>query len=190
VRHPVNLISSSVLAMHADGTGEARTITRGNSEDRFYGGTAWAPDDATFAMASDFVCCNIHIGFLHPDGSGLAGPFFNVRSGADETTFDFHPNLSGDGRIAFDGRPNLDGHFDTNGPIGAPGLWVTNVADPFSHAMLLVSGNNFFPSFSPDSSRVAFSKNGTVWTMKTIPGFEGTDQDDTHIAGGDPSWGP
>ena len=57
-------------------------------------------------------------------------------------------------------------------------------------ARFRVATTAYNPSFSPDGTRIAFVRGGTIWTMKAIAGLEGTDQDDTHVAGSDSSWGP
>jgi Tol biopolymer transport system component len=189
VRHPVGLIADSVLAMNADGTGVTRTITT-TSEDRF-SGTAWSPNGSTIAVTYDYVCCSLHIRLFAADGSGLTGNFLGIRNDVDIVTNDFNPNWAPDSsRIAFDGAPNLDGLGD-NGPIGASGTWLANPSVP-PNAILLApaSGPASSPSYSPDGTRIAFTRGGTIWSMKAIPGSEGTDQDDTHVAGSDPSWGP
>ena len=56
------------------------------------------------------------------------------------------------------------------------------------HHLLSATASN--PSYSPDGSRIAFARDGFIWSMKAIPGFEGTDQDNLGVPGSDPSWGP
>jgi Tol biopolymer transport system component len=191
-RRPVNLVQGGVLVMNADGTGATRIVGFDNGDDRFGAGIAWSPDGATIAASYDYVCCWIHIRRFAADGSGLNGDFLGPRNAIDGTTTDDHPSWSPDSsRLAFDGVPNLSATFDdipVFKPVGAAGLWLGSVANP-ANPLLLAPDPARNPSFSPDGTRIAFDRNGTIWSMKAIPGFEGTDQDDSHVAGSDPSWG-
>jgi Tol biopolymer transport system component len=194
IRHPVNLVDGGVLVMNSDGTGVTRLIVRDpNDEDRFVD-DAWSPDGATIAASHDYICGSQHIQMYAANGSGATGELLGLRNCGDNTTNDDNPNWSADStRIAFNGVPNLDGMMD-NGPIGVNGTWLANLSRP-PDPILLAPASPFpapssNPSYSPDGTRIAFGRNGTIWTMKAIPGFEGSDQDDTHVAGSDPSWGP
>jgi len=194
VRHPVNLVAGGVLVMNADGTGVTRRVAGDNGDGR-YSSIAWSPDATTIAATYDYVCCSTHIVLYAADGSGATNNFLGPRNGADSVTHDDRPNWSADStRLAFDGAPNLSATMDDVPPyplrpVGAAGLWLGSVANP-ANPLLLAPDAAHNPSYSPDGTRVAFSRNGTIWSMKAIPGFEGTDQDDTHVPGDDPSWGP
>jgi Tol biopolymer transport system component len=163
-RRPVNLVPGGIYVMNADGTGVTRPIVT-LGEDRFLG-DAWSPDGATIAVVYDYVCCSVHIQLYAADGSGGTGELLGPGNPVDSTTTDMKPNWSADSsRIAFTGVPNLDGMWD-NGPIGVNGTWLANVARP-PNAILLApaapsTGAASDPSFSPDGTRVAFARNGTI----------------------------
>ena len=71
-------------------------------------------------------------------------------------------------------------------------MWIANVSPPFNTTLLGASSAGVAgqPSFAPDGNRLAFVKNGRIWTMSVVPGAEGTGQRDTLVPGSDPSWGP
>ena len=119
-----------------------------------------------------------------------SGDLLGIRNGVDGSTIDIHPNWSPDGnRIAFDGRPNIEGRcrcdpndpeFGVPGlpplPIGEPGMWIANATRPPNTLLLGASSAGVAgqPSFAPDGNRLAFVKNGRIWTMNAVPGSEGT----------------
>jgi Tol biopolymer transport system component len=184
---------NATAILHADSSAVRvlRTPATATSGDR---SPAWSPDGHTIALTVDYVCCAYHIGFHNLDGAGVANPFLGVRNGVDRFTIDINPNWSADStRLAFDGRPNITGQyqefFQAPGlPIGELGMWIADVRPPYNTTLLSTTASN--PSYSPDGTRIAFQRDGFIWSMKAIPGFEGTDQDNLGAPGSDPSWGP
>jgi len=171
IRNGGFLVPLGIMVMNADGGGGHRIVNE--SEPRL-GKLAWSPDGTTIAYEYLFHDSTTHIDLANADGSGsrccLTGehtPFNSAR--------DYEPAWSPDSaQIAYYGNVSQ----------GKPGIWLIN-ADG-SNARQLTLGADDDPSFSPNGARVAFSRGGTIWTM----GSDGTDQVDSHAAGGDPSWGP
>ena len=71
-------------------------------------------------------------------------------------------------------------------------MWLANTTRPPNTTLLGASAAGVAgqPSYSPDGTRLAFVRNGRIWTMNAVPGSEGTGQRDTLVPGSDPSWGP
>ena len=200
--------------MRSDGTGQPRSILT-CAQDRCVS-TAWSPDGTTIAVTYDYVTGSVHILLYAADGSGGRPALLGQRNGADNISNDRNPSWSADStRIAFDGMPNINGtlYLPDNGemtppsepsPIGQSGMWLANVPtsrDPDGNGSgmyrpspppntMLLSTTASNPSYSPDGTRIAFARDGFIWSMKAIPGFEGTDQDNLGVPGSDPSWGP
>ena len=167
-----------VFVVDADGR-NTRRLTQGNEDalPGFYGGLAWSPDGTRLAFRGDPVSPGgWEIFVAQADGGG-------VHQVTDNDWHDFHASWSPDGRIIF---------------IASTKRRVVRVMDEDGGSVqdLTPNGWDQNPVWSPDGSRIAFSRQSPsggsdyeIWVMDADGNNQRQLTDDDRW-GENPSWSP
>ena len=167
-----------VFVVDADGR-NTRRLTQGNEDalPGFYGGLAWSPDGTRLAFREDPVSPGgWEIFVAQADGGG-------VHLVTDNDWHDFHASWSPDGRIIF---------------IASTKRRVVRVMDEDGGSVqdLTPNGWDQNPVWSPDGSRIAFSRQSPsggsdyeIWVMDADGNNQRQLTDDDRW-GENPSWSP
>jgi len=133
--------------------------------ERFKEAAAWSPDGSVIAWADFVEDSRVYgrharmLSFVEPDGTGLRTEVASLPG--DGLSLVWSPNGS---QLAFWGtRDPEDDDFPAQ-------IFVIN-ADGSGLTQLTHEGDNRWPSWSPDGSRIAFERDGLLYTMAS----DGTD---------------
>jgi TolB protein len=178
-----------IHVINADGSGERVAASKGDSWAQNPGTVDWSPDGSLFALdVFEYPCLD----GAQIETAGVNGPGGRIVTHSCEANERFNddvsPSWSPDGqRIAFS-RGSTSGALGCP-PCGPHGIYTIKPDGTGLQQLTTAtstSTDDYFPSWSPDGTKIAFSRQGSgVMVMNA----DGTGL--TNIAAGDdPSWQP